>query len=169
MRTPLARVARSPENPEETPSSAVGFGPHLVFDGRGCPRARLADLSHLYAILDLLPERIGMTKIMPPYVFRHATPGGPEGLSGFVLIAESHISLHTFPESGHLHADVFSCQTFSAERVLSELKRAFVPRRATWRVLDRGTEFPKSIARSRAVVAAQRRAAVVRLGLEVSR
>lgn len=169
MRTPLARITPPAGAHEPAPMSAVGFGPHLVFDGRGCPRARLSDLAHLYTVLDGLPDAIGMTKIMPPYVFRHADPGAPDGLSGFVLIAESHISLHTFPEAGQLHVDVFSCRSFSAERVLSELKRAFVPRRATWRVLDRGTEFPKSIARSRAVVAAQRRAAVVRLGLEVSR
>jgi S-adenosylmethionine decarboxylase len=168
MRTPLARVSQPTDHAEDTPAAALGFGPHLVFDGRGCPPTRLADLAHLYATLEGLPDRIGMTKIMPPYVFRHSQPGTPEGLSGFVLIAESHISLHTFPDTGHLHADVFSCRTFSAERVLAELKRAFVPRRAVWRVLDRGSEFPKSIARSRAAVAAQRRAAVMRLGLGVT-
>ena len=34
----------------------------------------------------------------------------PGGLSGFVLIAESHISIHTFPRRGFVTADVYSCQ-----------------------------------------------------------
>src|SRR5881394_2176746 len=71
--------------------AAVGFGPHLVFDGFGCPAERLGDLTSLYRLLDGLPDRIRMTKIMPPYVFRHGLPDDPAGgLSGFVLIAESH-------------------------------------------------------------------------------
>src|SRR2546423_1350398 len=84
---------------EEFAPGAMGFGPHLVFDGLGCPRMRLNDLDHLYSLLHRLPDEIGMTRIMPPYVFRH-TIGDAEGLSGFVLIAESHISLHTFPAQG---------------------------------------------------------------------
>ena len=48
-------------------SAEVGFGPHLVFDGYGCPIRELDDLGRLYALLDSLPARIHMTKIMPPF------------------------------------------------------------------------------------------------------
>jgi S-adenosylmethionine decarboxylase len=69
----------------------LGFGPHLVFDGHGCPATRPGSVEALDGVLDGLPERIGMTKIMPPNVFRHGVAGeGSEGVSGFVLIAESH-------------------------------------------------------------------------------
>jgi S-adenosylmethionine decarboxylase len=148
----------------------VGFGPHLIFDGFGCPAARLSDLGRLYTLLDKLPEQIGMTKIMPPYVFRHGSGRGAEvGLSGFVLIAESHISIHTFPRRRFANVDVFSCEPFDVRIVLSALGDALSPGRAAWKLLDRGSEFPKHIGGSRGAVMAQRRAVARTLGLEVSR
>ncbi len=164
----IRAIPQGIEGPEELAPGAAGFGPHLVFDGHGCARARLDDLERLYTLLHRLPDDIGMTRIMPPYVFRHRS-GDTHGISGFVLIAESHISLHTFPEHGFLRADVFSCMTFEVERVLVELRRAFAPRRSEWHLFDRGREFPKTLAPSRAAVIAQRRAAAMKLGLEVSR
>ena len=151
-------------------AAGLGFGPHLVFDGFECPRERLGDLEALYRLLDGLPDRIRMTKIMPPYVFRHGAPGEPgEGLSGFVLIAESHICLHTFPARGYVNADVFSCERFDVEDALGALRQAFAPARVEWKLLDRGREFPKHIAASRAIVARDRRHVARSLGLEASR
>ena len=180
----------------------MGFGPHLVFDGFGCPRERLEDLTALYRLLDGLPDRIRMTKIMPPYVFRHGLPEDPAGgLSGFVLIAESHISLHTFPGRGYVNADVFSCETFlvasfkgwiycrdNAQKCvdivlkngsklgashqawqMNEINALIWPSFTGIGLLDRGREFPKHIAASRAIVNGDRRQVKLRLGLEASR
>ena len=147
----------------------LGFGPHLVFDGHGCPASRLGGVESLYRILDGLPDRIGMTKIMPPYVFRHGTPGeASAGVSGFVLIAESHISVHTFPGRRFVSVDIFSCENFDVEDALGALRAAFAPRRVDWKLLDRGREFPKRIGESRAIVARDRRAVARSVGLEVS-
>jgi S-adenosylmethionine decarboxylase len=148
----------------------VGFGPHLVFHGFRCPASRLDDLGHLYRLLDELPERIHMTKIMPPYVLRHDARGGAEkGFSGFVLIAQSHISIHTFPSRGLVSVDVFSCEVFDVEDAIAELRRSFRPRRIEWQLLDRGSEFPRGIAGSRAVVGQERRRVASALGLEALR
>ena len=43
-----------------------GYGPHLMVDGHGCDKERLTDLNLIYRVLEELPARIGMTKIMPP-------------------------------------------------------------------------------------------------------
>ena len=147
----------------------VGFGPHLVYDGYGCPSGHLDDLDALYRLLDGLPDRIHMTKIMPPYVFRHASSDGSGGLSGFVLIAESHISVHLFPARRFVNVDIFSCEDFDVEAALAELKQAFRPRRVEWRLLDRGREFPKHISGARALVARERRMMANELGLEAPR
>ena len=97
----------------------IGFGPHLMLDGYGCDKKKLQDLNLIYRILDELPSRIGMTKIMPPYVFRHGDPADKAyGVSGFVLIAESHISVHTFPQRRFLNVDVFSCEPFDVENAV---------------------------------------------------
>jgi S-adenosylmethionine decarboxylase len=148
----------------------LGFGPHLVFDGYGCPAGRLGDLDALYGLLESLPGRIRMTKIMPPYVFRHGVPGQPsEGVSGFVLIAESHISVHTFPARRFVNADIFSCENFDVEDALLALREAFAPRRVDWKLLDRGREFPKHIGPARVIVERDRRLVASGIGLEASR
>ena len=70
-----------------------------------------------------------MTKIMPPYVFRYDTGKKPEdwGISGFVLIAESHISIHTFPDKNYLSLDIFSCKEYSIDTVKEIVSDYFSP------------------------------------------
>jgi len=136
----------------------LGFGPHLVMDARGCVSRRLDDISGLYKLLDSFPAKIGMTKIMPPYVFAHGEPNTPEyGLSGFVLIAESHISIHTFPVTGQVKVDIFSCEQFDVKQAVGLLRDHFKPKKCSHRVLQRGMEFPRRIDLSREVVEADRR------------
>lgn len=85
--------------PRQAPANA--FGLHLTLDGYGGSQERLANLDLIYEFLEHCPDLIHMTKIMPPYVFKyHAKVPEDWGVSGFVLIAESHISIHTFPERG---------------------------------------------------------------------
>ena len=136
----------------------LGFGPHLVMDARGCVSRRLDDISGLYRLLDSFPAKIGMTKIMPPYVFAHGEPGTAEyGLSGFVLIAESHISIHTFPLTGQVKVDIFSCEQFDVKQAIGLLRDYFKPKKCSHRVLQRGMEFPRRIDLSREVVEKDRR------------
>lgn len=130
-----------------------GFGVHLMVDGYGCDQAGLEDVNLIYNFLDEYPARMDMTKIMPPYVFRYKG-AVPEdwGVSGFVLIAESHISIHTFPEKQYLSIDMFSCKPFDTERAVETLKEYFRIQKYEMRVLDRGQEFPNSIRESAQVV-----------------
>ena len=94
-----------------------------------------------------------MTKIMPPYVFRY-TGVRPEnwGVSGFVLIAESHISVHTFPAKQYLSLDILSGKEFDVEKALAFARREFGIGKDEHNILDRGTEFPKEIARATQLV-----------------
>lgn len=55
------------------------------------------------------------------------TEGG--GISGVAVLAESHISVHTWPERGYAAFDVFMCGSAEPRRALSVLKEAFRPRR----------------------------------------
>jgi len=136
----------------------IGFGPHLMLDGYGCDKGKLQDLNLIYRILDELPTRIGMTKIMPPYVFKYSGLKPEDwGLSGFVLIAESHISIHTFPEKNFVSVDIFSCKHFDAEFASDYLKKTFGMVKVESTVLDRGTEFPKTMNGAAHLVRADRR------------
>jgi S-adenosylmethionine decarboxylase len=134
-----------------------GFGMHLMLDGYGCDRERLEDISLIYNFLSEYPAQIGMTKIMPPYVFRYEAENAQDwGISGFVLIAESHISIHTFPEKNYLSIDIFSCKNFDSEQAISYVSNLFSPEKSEIKLLDRGQEFPKDIRSSAHIVQTER-------------
>lgn len=115
---------------------------HLVIDGYGKNPAILADRNVVYDLLDSFPGEIGMTKIAPPYVFRYIG-SKPEdwGISGLVLIAESHISIHTFVDRALVNIDVFSCKAFDAKMVTEKLQQKLQLTRIRSYLLDRGLEY----------------------------
>lgn len=124
----------------------LGFGQHLMVDGYGSDRDKLTDINYIYDFLSNYPAEIEMTKIMPPYVFRYSGVRPEDwGISGFVLIAESHISIHTFPEKRYLSLDIFSCKEFDGQKAIEDVKRLFSLEKIEIRNLERGLEFPKII------------------------
>ncbi|MBR58084.1 MAG: hypothetical protein CMH54_08695 [Myxococcales bacterium] len=100
------------------------FGPHylLDLDGYRGPREQGA----IFGLLDSLPQRIGMTPIMRPYVVSTRSEDGEHVVSGMTMIAESHMALHVWPERGIARFDLFSCEFFDAETVLPTI-RALLP------------------------------------------
>ncbi len=95
---------------------------HLIIDGYSSNSDILQSEEFIYQLLDQYPAEIGMTKIAPPYVLRYVGAKPEEwGVSGFVLIAESHISIHTFVEQRYVHIDVFSCKDFDANQTIKDL------------------------------------------------
>lgn len=135
------------------------FGQHLTLDGYGAPPERLSNLDLVYEFLEQCPDRIRMTKIMPPYVFKYFGKKPEDwGVSGFVLIAESHISVHTFPERGYLSLDIFSCKDFDYQQAVTYAAKLFGVNRHEHHLLDRGLEFGRNPAPALAQVTKERRA-----------
>ncbi len=124
------------------------FGQHLTIDGYGCCQGALADLSGIREFLDRAPGEIAMTKIMEPHVIEYRPPPGrpPEdwGITGFVIIAESHISLHTFPGKHYISLDIFSCKKFSVGKATEMVIGQFLIARVEVNLLNRGLEFPRN-------------------------
>lgn len=114
---------------------------HVIIDGYGGDPDQLADENVVRVILDQVPELMGMTKITQPHVLRY-TGSKPEdwGVSGFVMIAESHISMHTFPERQLIWADVFSCKDFDAQPVIDAIKQRFSLRNMDVQSIPRNLE-----------------------------
>ena len=133
------------------------FGPHLTMDLYGCNKKKLKDVNFVYGFLDELPALVGMTKIMPPYTFSY-NGLKPEdwGVSGIVLIAESHISIHTFPEKNYASIDIFSCKDFNVESASEIIASRFEAKVYEKNFMMRGRHFPKDIARSRQIIELER-------------
>ena len=84
----------------ETALELFGFGPHLMIDGYQANAARLADTELIKRVLAVMPEALVMTKVLPPLVFHYnGTTAEDSGVTGVVIIAESHIAIHACQES----------------------------------------------------------------------
>jgi len=120
------------------------FGPHLALDLNDCNTEKLADLQLIFDLLNELPVAIGMTKITQPYVFPYSGLRPEDrGVTGFVVIAESHISIHTFQEKNYAFFDVFSCKDFDwgeAERIIVDKLECRSSKR---HLAFRGSDFPR--------------------------
>jgi S-adenosylmethionine decarboxylase len=132
--------------PAPDAAAAAGFGVHLTLDGYRGSRHLLADAGHVQACLAELPELLGMHKLIEPAVVEvgQLSDKDPGGLSGYVLIAESHISVHTFPLRGFVSADVYTCQnSLDAERIRQYFANAFALQDVETNLIRRGTRYPQ--------------------------
>jgi S-adenosylmethionine decarboxylase len=121
------------------------FGVHIMIDGYGAVAERLHDKAVLSSLLNDLPGEMGMHRICPAVVVE-VGPGctkDPGGLSGFVMIAESHISIHTFPARGFVTMDLYTCQCgLDRTATIARLMAAFDLQDADIHVQDRGLRYP---------------------------
>ncbi len=118
------------------------FGPHLIIDGSRCNTQKLADRILVEQVLNEYPTAIGMTKIGGPYMFEYQAPDPAySGVSGLVVIAESHIAIHTFPELDYFTLDIFSCKNFDHELAIRYIKDAFEVGEMDRMLVQRGLSF----------------------------
>ena len=115
---------------------------HLAVDGYGADPAKLQDIDLVRKFLDEYPAAIGMTKMAPPQVQTYRGHVSEDwGVSGVVLIAESHISVHTFPDRRYINIDIFSCKEFDMGASLEDVRETFsLGEVRTW-TMERGTEY----------------------------
>ncbi len=121
------------------------FGLHLMFDAYRCPIEVLSSMELVYGALNQLSRDLGMIQLSPPIVIK--APGNnkkdPGGYSGFVVIAESHISIHTFDKRGFVSVDIYSCKDFDVDKAVSDLVKLFKPKKTEVHIVVRGKGYPK--------------------------
>lgn len=118
------------------------FGPHLTLDLNKCNVDKLSDYRFIFNLLNELPEKIGMTKITQPYVFPYnGLVPEDSGITGVVIIAESHISIHTFEQKSYVFIDLFSCKDFDVEFAKKYFIDAFEAEDVEINVIQRGIRF----------------------------
>jgi S-adenosylmethionine decarboxylase proenzyme len=129
-------------------------GLHLTADLHGClpaSRARAA-MTDCAALRRLCLDAVGASGLAPVgelfHRFEPAAEGGePCGITGVVLLAESHLAVHTWPELGAVTLDVYVCNfgvdnSARARALLASLERAFSPAHAERHEIVRGARTP---------------------------
>ena len=121
------------------------FGEHLTIDGYGGNPEKLNDKERVFTILNTLPELLGMSKLSTPEVYfaEGTNEKDPGGWSGFVVINESHISIHTFPKRGFVSADAYTCKNgMDCKFILDYFKEQFDLKDIEDNLIKRGTRYP---------------------------
>ena len=106
-------------------------GAHLiidVYDGK-----RLDDIDHIEETLRQCVAASGATLL---HIHLHRFQ--PNGVSGIAVLAESHISIHTWPDAGYAALDVFMCGSASPDACVPVLREAFKANRVAVSELLRG-------------------------------
>ena len=112
-------------------------GTHLIIDLFGA--RRLDDLRHISDTLKKCVEVAGATLLH--IHLHHFTPNG--GVSGVAVLAESHISIHSWPEADYAALDVFMCGDAKPHLTIDVLKAAFKPERTVVKEHLRANSIPE--------------------------
>ncbi len=110
----------------------VFAGTHLIADFWGAKH--LDDLALMERALREAVEKAKATLLH--IHLHHFTPNG--GISGVAVLAESHISVHSWPERAYAAFDVFMCGDSMPEKAVEVLKAAFQPERVELETILRG-------------------------------
>ncbi|CAJ0711539.1 MULTISPECIES: adenosylmethionine decarboxylase [Ralstonia] len=127
---------------EEAPAAV---GEHLLLDLYGVAPVLLRDAATLETALRDAANALGAT-ILHAHLHRFDSvraglPGGEQGgVTGVLLLAESHLSIHTWPEHGFAAIDAFMCGTGTTHAARAVFERALAPERVDVRVARRGGE-----------------------------
>ena len=109
-------------------------GTHLiidVYDGK-----RLDDIDHIEETLRQCVAASGATLLQI-----HLHRFQPNGVSGIAVLAESHISIHTWPDAGYAALDVFMCGSANPDACVPVLREAFKAKRVAVSELLRGQDL----------------------------
>ena len=129
------------------------LGCHLIVEYAECDRNLLNNKSLLEQYMNEAVRKSGAT-IVRSVFHRYA----PQGVSGVVVIAESHISIHTWPEYGYAAVDFFTCgETVDPYRACEYMKKMLKCREASVKELRRGipSEIDEVIRHKQVVVGDQ--------------
>jgi len=109
------------------------IGRHVLIEFWGCNK-NINDPDIVAQSINDAVEAVGATIIN-----LHVHTFTPFGVTGLAVLAESHFSIHSWPEHGYLAADVFTCGTaVDPQAAVPVLRRFFVPKHVEVRELQRG-------------------------------
>jgi len=126
-------------------SASSHFGEHLTIDGYEGEFEKLNSQKLVSTCLNELPGLLGMEKLASPEVYSapEINSKDPGGWSGYVVITESHISIHTFPKRGFISADVYSCKCgMDRDFIIKYFKDKFSLKEVETNFIKRGIRYP---------------------------
>lgn len=117
----------------------TAWGKHLMIDAYGIDEKKLKDRRAVMQLLRGLPKKFKMRPLSKGEIKKVASEDYPDwGLSGFIMLYESHISLHTWPEEGYVAMDLYSCKDFDEKAITEYLKEFWDAKKVKAKLVIRG-------------------------------
>lgn len=125
------------------------FGRHVTMDLRDVDFEKLNDVDYLRNTMVEAANRSGATIVGESFIRFN-----PQGVTGVLVLSESHLSIHTYPEEGFAAIDCYTCgTTVDPELATDFLKLVLGGRVAGYRALRRGSGQIEDLHQLRLVVA----------------
>jgi len=112
----------------------LGQGVEWVVDARGCAAEPLCSPEALSALFAQIVAELGLKPIGEARFHRFPAPGG---VTGLLLLSESHLTLHSFPETGYCAINLYCCRPRPEWPWAERLAEALGARRVEVRVIER--------------------------------
>ncbi|MBI4919841.1 adenosylmethionine decarboxylase [Candidatus Azambacteria bacterium] len=114
-------------------------GKLLAIDAFGVENKKLTNKKYLASMLEEIPRKLGMHILKKPAIEEIKSDRYPNtGLSGFVILYESHVSFHTWPEENYIAVDIFSCNDFKEKTAVKCFKELLNPKKLKSKSIIRG-------------------------------
>ena len=126
------------------------FGLQVLFDLRVEPHERLNEGTFWRTLLVDLVAMLGVRPLSKPDIHPSVCsnprwePADATGISGGIVLAESHLYFHSFREAGYVFFDVFSCKAYDPLKVWQFLDHQLHIKHGNWHEAPRGANFPFS-------------------------
>jgi len=121
-------------------NTSLKLGEHFIVDLSECDRDLLMDADRSYELFSAAVRRAGLT-VVDEGLFKFA----PHGFTAFLLLSESHASLHAWPEFGYCAIDLFTCNIGqNMLPLIEELKTAFKADDFVLKKVDREAEISRA-------------------------
>lgn len=129
-------------NPKQYTSNPEGI--HYLIDLQGCNPELLSDKTMLVEAMEKAASEAEAT-VVETLIHQF----NPHGLSGVVVIAESHLAIHTWPERNYAAIDVFTCGNADiADKIYQNIKQIFSPKHCNCTRLERKPPNLESLVKS---------------------
>ncbi|MEZ4885179.1 MAG: adenosylmethionine decarboxylase [Chitinophagales bacterium] len=112
------------------------LGKHIILELYGCPTELLSEPADIQRILEAAALVMGATIVES--TFHHFSP---LGVSGVVIIMESHLTIHTWPEFAYAAVDIFTCGELDIEAGVDLLSKELQAEKVEIQMIERGKKL----------------------------
>lgn len=109
------------------------LGTHITWDVYNCNPDSISFVPEIKQVLNDIVKELKLSKVNESF-----KQFEPIGATGFILLEESHVSIHTWPEHQFAAIDIFSCRAFDANKIQKLLMQSFESNNVVIKQIERG-------------------------------